>query len=873
MAVTGSRRSAWFAPRTGVLVATGLALAALVGYLLLTNYRSAIRVRDNLLAQRLQHVHSHALAVGHFLASASEDIRYLAESREVAAFYESRDLGMSMQYGLALSLVPIRDRMRALVRPKGDTPSRFDRVEIIDESGRVLVDSGSGKRAPWSDDSRLSSSGGKVVLTSDGRLAIARPHLFKGRRVGLFVARLRSDSVFDVLPTAQARVDSSFVLLDQEGRRSTTERAGASGDLPARLAAIPADGRMVELSEAASGGDGPARFLAVRVMIPGQDLSLAQVDHRDDLVGDLSPTASAVQLAVATFAVLLLLGLAILLNTRSLVLQARLDESLRREKEIAEKRDALQREIAQRERVEAAHAVLAMAVDQAAEAIAVTDERGVLEYSNAAFQRIAGEAQVRGRPAADLFAANAGDGRSPGLAQALTRTTPWKGELSIHRGGDEPIDAEVVTSPVQSRAGAIVKYVIVARDVTEEKRLRDQLRHSQKLEAIGTLAGGVAHDFRNLLAAIKANAEFCLDGMKSSDPSREDLLQILTAVARSVELTRQLLAFGRRQVLKPETLEINLVVATVEKMLRRTIGENIELETRQGKGLPPIYVDRGQLEQVLVNLVVNARDAMPRGGRLIVSTEAVLLDEPDARRLEAPVPGEYVKISVADNGIGMETATLARIFEPFFTTKPQGKGTGLGLAMVYGIVQQSRGVIAVRSAPNEGATFDIYLPAHGEGSPVALVPPPYSPVKECRVPSGHAHEIVLVVEDEEQLRAALQRQLTSEGYHVLTAADGRDAVALVENFERIDLLLSDVVMPHLGGPDLARVFRNRHPKAPVILMTGYSDEAVARGGDLGPAAALIQKPYDFRELAQLVRRLLDAADPAAARFTRLTSVH
>ncbi len=867
MAATSSRRSAWFAPRTGVLIATGLALALLVGYLLQINYRSALRVRDNLLAQRSLHVHSHALAVGHFLASSSEDIRYLAESREVAAFYESRDLGMSMQYGLALSLVPIRDRMRALVQPKGETPSRFERVELIDENGRVLVDSGDGEPPPWGDDPHLVTSGGKVVLTSDGRLAIARPHLFKGRLVGMFVAMLRSESVLDVLPKAQARADSSFVILDEEGRRYPPERAKASGDLPARLVTVPADGRMVELSEAAPGRGPPARFLAVRVGIPGQDrFSLAQVDRATDLVGDLSPTASAVQLAGATFAIILALCLAIYLNTRSLVLQARLDESLRREKEIAEKRDALEREIAERERLETAHAVLAMAVDQAAEAIAVTDALGVLEYANAAFEGMAGHAQLRGRPAADLFAASAGEARSPGLAQALTRTTPWKGELSIRSSAGSPVDAEVVTSPVQSRAGAIVKYVIVARDVTEEKRLRDQLRHSQKLEAIGTLAGGVAHDFRNLLAAIKANAEFCLDGMPSSDPSREDVHQILEAVARSVELTRQLLAFGRRQVLKPETLEINGVVASVEKMLRRTIGENIELTTRLGEDLSPVYVDRGQLEQVLVNLLVNARDAMPRGGRVVVSTEGVLLEEEEARMLEAPAPGEYVKVSVADQGIGMDPVTRSRIFEPFFTTKPQGKGTGLGLATVYGIVQQSRGVINVRSAPNEGATFDIYLPAHGEAPPVAVVPAPPS-VAECRIPSARAHETVLVVEDEAQLRAALQRQLASEGYHVLTATDGRDAVAVLQGVEHVELLLSDVVMPHLGGPELARVFRERHPNAPVILMTGYSDEAVARGGDLGPSAALVQKPYDFRDLAQLVRRLLDAAAAAAPRLT------
>ncbi|HEX7487635.1 MAG TPA: hypothetical protein VF341_01915, partial [Anaeromyxobacteraceae bacterium] len=277
-----SRRSAWFDPRTGVLVATGLALAALVGYLLLTNYRSALRVRDNLLTQRVQHVRSHALAVGHFLASASEDVRYLAESREVAAFYESRDLGMSMQYGLALSLVPIGDRMRALVQQLGDTPSRFERVELVDESGGILVDSGGGGRPPWSDgDPRLTTSGGKVVLTADGRLVIARPQLFKGRRVGLLVAWLRLESVLGVLPPAQARADSSFVILDQDGRRCTAERAGPTGDLPARLAAVPADGRMVELSGTASRSAAPARFLAVRVMIPGQDLSLAQVDRRD----------------------------------------------------------------------------------------------------------------------------------------------------------------------------------------------------------------------------------------------------------------------------------------------------------------------------------------------------------------------------------------------------------------------------------------------------------------------------------------------------------------------------------------------------------------------------------------------------------------
>jgi nitrogen-specific signal transduction histidine kinase/CheY-like chemotaxis protein len=419
----------------------------------------------------------------------------------------------------------------------------------------------------------------------------------------------------------------------------------------------------------------------------------------------------------------------------------------------------------------------------------------------------------------------------------------------------------VVTSPVNDDTGAIAKYVLVARDVTEEKQLRDQLRHSQKLEAIGTLAGGVAHDFRNLLTAMKANAEFCLEGLPSEHPVRDDIHEILHAIARAVDLTRQLLAFGRRQVLNPQVLDINGVVAGVEKMLRRVIGEHVELRTSPGQALPHVRVDRGQLEQVLVNLAVNARDAMPSGGRLQISTHVVRLTDAEARRRAAPAAGDYVTISVTDTGVGIDAQTLPRIFEPFFTTKPQGKGTGLGLSTVYGIVQQSRGFVTVRSAPDEGATFDIHLPAEAEGRVVAVT----SRRAPTPVRTGRSDETILVVEDEEQVRAALRRQLAAEGYSVLTAADGRAAATVIEQFPgRIDVLVSDVVMPHVSGPELARLFRTRQRDGAVVLMSGYSDEAVARRGHLVPAAAFVQKPYDFPELARLLRRLLDDGDRVAA---------
>jgi PAS domain S-box-containing protein len=847
-----------FIRRTGVFAATGAALVALVGYLLVTNYRSAIDVRENLLVQRSQHVQSHAVGVGHLFASAAEDIRNLAESREVAAFYESRDLGMSMEYGLGLSLVSIHERLRALVEPR-EAPSKFVRVAMIDENGDILADSANGAGPKWDADANLADASGKAVLTADGQhLSIARPHSFKGRRVALFVAWLRPDSVLDVL--AQQKGASSFFILDEAGRPYAPDRAGRAV-LPAfaGLASIPPDGRMVEVSSKGAGRRDGADYLAVRVAIPGQDLSLLQVD-RAEMLGQLSPIASALHLAIAAGVVLVVLTLAIVLNTRALVLQARLDESLRREQEVAEKHDALQREMSERRRLEAAHAVLTMAIDHAAEAIAVTDEHGKVEYSNAAFQRMArcSAEEARGRSVTEALAKDAGKAKALDLMGALTGATPWKGELSGQRPDGASFDIELVTSPVHDDTCRIVKYVLVVRDVTEEKQLREQLRHSQKLEAIGTLAGGVAHDFRNLLTVMKANAEFCLTALPIAHPVRDDIQEVLNAVGRAVDLTRQLLAFGRRQVLNPEVLDVNAVVENTEKMLRRLIGETVELRTVAGPSLSRVRVDRGQLEQVLVNLVVNARDAMPGGGRLTISTDQVRLTEAEARRQGAPAAGEYVKLSVSDTGTGMDAHTLRRVFEPFFTTKPHGKGTGLGLATVYGIVQQSRGYVTVSSTLSQGATFDVYLPA----DEVELLAVPALPYATREARSGRPEETILIVEDEEQVRAALQRQLSAEGYSVLTAPDGQAASAMIEQFpQRIDLLLSDVVMPHLGGPELARRFRVRHPDAAVVLMSGYSDEAVARHGTLNPDSAFIEKPYDLSELVRLLRKLLDGATP------------
>ena len=395
--------------------------------------------------------------------------------------------------------------------------------------------------------------------------------------------------------------------------------------------------------------------------------------------------------------------------------------------------------------------------------------------------------------------------------------------------------------------------IALARDVTQRAQLELQLRQSQKMQAIGRLAGGVAHDFNNLLTAIKGHADLLLQELPEEGAGHGDLQEILKASERAAGLTRQLLAFTRQQVFKPEVLDLNAVVNDMERMLSRLIGEQIDLVTRPGDiGL--VRGDRGQLEQVLLNLVVNARDAMPAGGRLTIETANETVT-PDAAAVYAFFrPGEYVVLSVTDTGVGMDADTMTRVFEPFFTTKEQGQGTGLGLSTAYGIVKQSDGFIFVESAPGAGTAFRVLLPRTDSSQRVAEV---VSEAAATRQLSGA--ETVLVAEDEEAVRALVCRVLRKQGYTVLSATDGEDALRVAtESEHEPDLLVSDIVMPKLGGPELARQLLARLPALRVILMSGYTDDAIVLHGDLDPEIAFLGKPFAPDELAQKVREVLDA---------------
>jgi len=415
----------------------------------------------------------------------------------------------------------------------------------------------------------------------------------------------------------------------------------------------------------------------------------------------------------------------------------------------------------------------------------------------------------------------------------------------------------VMKDRLQRLAPAIERAIAAAAVRRERGELGAQLQQSQKMEAVGRLAGGVAHDFNNMLTAILGSVELLLGDTGAAARGREELEIIREAATRAQDLIRQLLAFSSRQVLRPAVLDLNHLVGNVSKMLRRVIGEDVHLSTTLATDLGTVRADPGQLEQVLVNLAVNARDAMPGGGKLTIATSDIEYDldhpPPSSRHhLTLPPPlGRYVVLEVTDTGIGMSPEIRAHLFEPFFTTKPRGKGTGLGLATVYGIVRQSGGHITVESAPERGATFRIYLPR--VDSPPDALPGPGA----IRAPVTGT-ETVLLTEDDPLVRLLARTVLERAGYAVLTAAGGKEALILADDHRGpIHLLLTDVVMPEMSGRELMHHLAERRPEVKVLYVTGYSEDAVAQHGVLDPGTAFLPKPFTPEVLTRKVREVLD----------------
>ncbi len=494
---------------------------------------------------------------------------------------------------------------------------------------------------------------------------------------------------------------------------------------------------------------------------------------------------------------------------------------------------------------------LVAAVDQAAEAMVTTDRAGNITYVNPAFTRIMGysAAETIGQNTAFMFSAP----NLPVLAEiraALDRGDNWEGRITGRGHGESDVDVAMTIAPLRDAGGAITGSVAVARDISRERALEAQLGQSQRMEAVGRLAGGIAHDFNNILTAISGFAELASTEVACDDPVAEDIGEILKASERAAALTKALLAFSRRQVMQPSNVDLNEVVSGLTPMLGLLLGEDIELVAEPGPELGVVMIDRGQLEQVVMNLAMNARDAMPSGGKLTIATANVAIDARYCRSHVGAVPGPHVKLAVSDTGAGMTPEVMEHAFEPFFTTKASGKGTGLGLSTVIGIVQQSGGSVAAESSPGKGSVFTILLPCV-EGA---------SRVTET-VHRNHTHggnETILVVEDQEAVRLYVERVLGRAGYRVLGAPNGHEALETGRTLSHLDLLFTDMVMPGMGGPELAKLLTAIHPDVRTLYASGYSDEALAQGFGSDGQVPYLAKPFTTDTLLARVREVLES---------------
>jgi two-component system cell cycle sensor histidine kinase/response regulator CckA len=526
----------------------------------------------------------------------------------------------------------------------------------------------------------------------------------------------------------------------------------------------------------------------------------------------------------------------------------------------------LAQDVTERRQAEDRLRQLGKAVDQSPVSIVITDTEGRIEYVNPGFERVTGyqAAEVLGQNPRLLKSGEMSPEFYGEMWQTILSGREWHGEL-LNRRKDGSLFWETASiSAVRNVGGRITHFVAVKEDVTRRKEQEEllhqtqtQLNLAQKMEAVGRLAGGVAHDFNNLLSVIEGHAERLGAELGAGHAGHARVEQILWSAERAAALTRQLLAFSRRQVLEPRVLRLDTVAGEAQKMLERIIGEDVDLAVVSPGELGHVRADPGQIVQILLNLAVNSRDAMPKGGRLTVEFADCVLDESFASRHPPSTPGPYAMMAVSDTGHGMSAETVSRIFEPFFTTKENGKGTGLGLSTVYGIVKQSGGFIWVYSEPGHGTTFKIYFPRVAqpldERPAVAEAPRP--------APSRSGARILLV-EDDAGVRGLMAEILEAAGYVVTVAAHPAEALALVEAMpEPIDLLLTDVIMPGMSGRDLARELAPRRPGLRVLYVSGYAGEAIARHGGIEPGGRFLQKPFSEVDLLQRVAEAVEAGDP------------
>ncbi len=511
-------------------------------------------------------------------------------------------------------------------------------------------------------------------------------------------------------------------------------------------------------------------------------------------------------------------------------------------------------DVTERSRSEAAIRFQAQLLNAVQQAVVATDPEGVVIFWNKFAEILYGwmAEEAVGKTIDELTPSPFLREHGARILERGAAGEAWTGEFLVQGKSGKAFPALLTTSPVLDQSARVLGFVQVSIDLTERRNLEEQFRQSQKMDAVGRLAGGIAHDFNNLLTVIRLNTEIIMEGLDPTDPRSEDVKQIRSAAERASTLTRQLLAFSRKQILQPRVLDMNSVVGNVGPMLRRLIGEDITIASNcSARGY--LVADPGQLDQILVNLVVNARDAMPQGGRITIETRNTDLDEHYTSEHAPVVPGRYVMLAVGDTGVGMNQDTREHAFDPFFTTKEAGKGTGLGLATVYGIVKQSGGYVWIYSEPGQGTTVKLYFPEVSAVTAFATSEP-----RAASTETKRGSETILLVEDEDAVRGLTLRILQKQGYRVIAAQHGREAMEFASKEEgHIHLVLTDVVMPGMNGRGLVERLSGIRPRIKSLYMSGYTDDDIIRRGFIEPSKSFLQKPFTSDALLQTVRKVLD----------------
>ncbi|MGA2331708.1 MAG: ATP-binding protein [Syntrophales bacterium] len=851
----------------------GIMLIAYVSFLLVTNYLSAANLQRTLLEQLKRDTERHATAVAYFFSERKDDLVNLAVSREVSVFFENKALGMSMEYGLRLSLIPISDRFQDLIRRKKiGEDAIYSRIVLIEKGGNVLADAAAPQspvkmRDEWNKYLTNDREDPVVHSSTDGReLTVSISYFHKGKYAGQIIAWVKPDTLYkDLLMQEGVANRMTFIVADEK-----------SNSLPVFVQPPPFAsgfpdfgkieiGRPLEF-EAKNYQGGNKKMIALRLPVQGTPFSLVVFASDPEIVGQSNPWHLVTKMALLALFVIGIVVFVIALSMKRLVLQTQLHEAMLREAELQKKRQELEAEIAERRRVETAlqdtEKKLSEIIDFLPDATFAIDLNGKVIAWNRAIEVMTGikAGDMLGKGDNEYSLPFYGD-RRPILIDLALHPYPQREKeyTAIRRTGDiifgesytpnlPPGDVHLsaTASVLRDSGGEIIAAIECIRNNTERKKLEAQLQQAQKMEAIGTLAGGIAHDFNNLLMAIQGNTSLMLMRTDAEDLRHEKLEAIENQVVAGSDLTKQLLGFARVGKYEMKPIDLNDVVEKSLIMFGRTKKE-ISVHKKYETSLWAVEADTSQMEQVFMNLYINAWQAMPGGGHVYLETTNLSITTND-QKSPYMKPGKYVKISLTDTGVGMDEKTKARIFEPFFTTKAMGRGTGLGLAMVYGIVKGHNGYIDVYSEKGKGTTFNIYLPASEREA-----------LKDVKTEEAivTGKETILLVDDEEGIIGVVKEMLEALGYQVLTAASGRGAVDVYErNKSKIDLVILDMIMPEMGGGETFDRLKEINPEIKVVLASGYSINGEASGIMARGCKGFIQKPARIAELSQRVRNVL-----------------